>query len=645
MCGIVGILGARSRFPVPQISPLLEALKHRGPDDSGVWKDDTAGVLFGHVRLSILDLSPAGHQPMVSACGRYVIVFNGEIYNHQALRANLGLQAWRGHSDTETLLTCLAAWGVGKTLQVAVGMFALALWDREAKKLFLARDRLGEKPLYYGYVGGAFVFASELKALRAMPGFTAEVDRGALALFMRHNAIPAPYCIYRNLAKLPPGTWLEVSSTTVEQKRMPTPLAYWSALDVAESGTRSPLLFDSDNQAIDALEKVLSEAVAGQMLADVPLGAFLSGGIDSSTVVALMQAQSGQAVKTFSIGFREGDYDEAQQAKAVARHLHTDHTEWYVTPEDALAIIPKLPMIYDEPFADSSQIPTYLVAAMAKQRVTVALSGDGGDELFGGYNRYFLAADMWGRLEKLPMTLRRGAAMGIQALPPNGWNWIVGAIDPLVPARYRLRLFGDKLHKAAGVLDSSHGPELYRRLVSHWSPESIVLGTNEPATVLCQPWPVLPSLTEQMMALDAVTYLPDDILVKVDRAAMAVSLETRVPLLDHRVFEFVWGLPLHYKVRDGAGKWILRQVLYRHVPQAMIDRPKMGFGVPIDVWLRGPLQEWAEDLLDESRLKREGYFNPVPIRKKWMEHLAGKRNWQHLLWDVLMFQAWKERWC
>ncbi|MBN2570041.1 MAG: asparagine synthase (glutamine-hydrolyzing) [Deltaproteobacteria bacterium] len=643
MCGIVGIWDDHSDH-FHAVESACCVLHHRGPDNSGVWRDASTGVVLGHVRLSILELSPAGHQPMVSACGRYVLVFNGEIYNHRELRARLGQQDWRGHSDTETLITCFAAWRVEKTLEAAVGMFALALWDKKDKKLILARDRLGEKPLYYGYIDGAFTFASELKALRALAGRSIAVNRGALALYMRHNTVPAPYCIYEGIAKLPSATWLTIDAAVVAQSQMPRPQKYWSALAVAESGVQLPHVFESDTVAVDALEVVLRQAVAGQMIADVPLGAFLSGGIDSSTVVALMQSQSSQTVRTFSIGFHEWGYDEAQQAKLVSQHLGTDHTELYVTSEDALAVIPNLPTIYDEPFADSSQIPTYLVASLAKQHVTVALSGDGGDELFAGYIRYFLAAGMWKQLGNFHLALRSIGAKLIWAFSPAAWNRVFDLMAPIIPNRLRLSLPGDKLHKAASVINSCDAQELYRRLVSHWEPESVVMGGKEPITVLDKSWPVLPSLTDRMMALDAVSYLPDDILVKVDRAAMAVSLETRVPLLDHRVYEFAWHLPLQYKVRNGVGKWLLREVLYRYVPKELIERPKMGFGVPIDAWLRGPLREWAEELLDESRLKREGYFNPVPVRKKWREHLSGQRNWQQHLWDVLMFQAWLERW-
>jgi asparagine synthase (glutamine-hydrolysing) len=658
MCGIVGTWGQTSGTD-EALGRAVRRLAHRGPDDAGLWTDMNGGVALGHSRLSILDLSAAGHQPMLSACGRYVIVFNGEIYNHLKLRAvleNAGLLSisppargerdliWRGHSDTETLLACVAAWGIERTLKATVGMFAFALWDRQERKLVLARDRLGEKPLYYGYLGRTFAFASELKALRELPGFAAEIDRGAVALLMRYNYIPAPHCIYHGLAKLPPGTWLEMTADSARQRRMPQPRVYWSAVEAALDGASNQFAFESDAQATAALETELSRAVAGQMMADVPLGAFLSGGVDSSTVVALMQAQSSRRVKTFSIGFREADYNEAIHAAAVARHLGTEHTELYVSSQDALAVIPKLPAIYDEPFSDSSQIPTYLIAQLARGHVTVALSGDGGDELFGGYLRYFLAARLWEKIGRMPQTLRRFVARAILGLPPQAWDKFYRLLAPLIPKAGRWATPGDKLHKGAALLSASDSMVLYRGLVSHWDPAGVVLGTDEPLAHLAHPPMALPSLTERMMLLDAMTYLPDDILVKVDRAAMAVSLETRVPLIDHRVFEFAWRLPLHYKVRDGAGKWLLRQVLYKHVPPELVDRPKMGFGVPIDSWLRGPLREWAEDLLGEERLRREGYFQPGPIRRKWSEHLSGRRNWQYHLWDVLMFQAWHDNW-
>lgn len=616
-----------------------EAIAHRGPDDSGVWLDVGAGIGLSYRRLSILELSPAGHQPMVSASGRYVIAFNGEIYNHLDLRLQLGDRAWRGHSDTETLLAGFEIWGIEQTLQRAVAMFAIALWDRDTRTLTLARDRLGEKPLYYGWQGGVFLFGSELKALKQHPAFVGEVDREALALYLRYCCVPAPRSIYRGVCKLAPGTLLRVCAS---DRQLPEPKQFWSLKDVIEHGQRE-LFQGSDAEAVAVLEAKLLDAVRLQQIADVPLGAFLSGGIDSSTVVALMQAQSRRPVRTFTIGFQEAGYNEAEHAKAVARHLGTNHTELYVTPAQAQAVIPRLATLYDEPFADSSQIPTSLVSQMAREHVTVSLSGDAGDELFGGYNRYAWAT----KILQYPRPLRKLLAHGFTALSPSAWNWLYRALAPVLPKSMRFALPGDKAHKLASILGAESQAAIYRGLVSTWpAPAEVVLGSEEPATLLDDraSWGDVAALEHRMMALDAMTYLPDDILVKVDRAAMGVSLETRVPFLDHRVVEFAWQLPLSMKIRDGQGKWLLRQVLYKYVPKELIERPKMGFGVPIDAWLRGPLREWAEALLDEARLRREGYFRPEPIRKKWREHLSGRRYWQYYLWDVLMFQAWREKW-
>jgi len=643
MCGIVGTWGQTARMD-DGIRRAVGRMRHRGPDDSGFWTDDESAIAFGHARLSVLDLSAAGHQPMHSACEQWVIVFNGEIYNHLLLRDRLGDKAptWRGHSDTETLLACFAAWGVDETLKSLHGMFAFALWNRHTRTLVLARDRFGEKPLYYGYLGSAFAFSSELKAMRELPGFAGAIDRGALALFLRHNYVPAPYSIFHNISKLPPGSYFELSEKAARRRELPTPQPYWSALKVAKYGIEKPLDFESDTGAIVALEELLTDAVRAQLLSDVPLGAFLSGGVDSSTVVALMQATASHPVKTFSIGFHESEYDEAKHARAIARHLGTDHTEHYVSPADALAKIPGLPHIYDEPFSDSSQIPTCLVAQLARQHVTVSLSGDGGDELFGGYNRYFIAARHWRALERIPKALRILSAQIILARSPAFWDQFHAKVERIVPRSFRLASPGNSLHKGARVLAAGSGMALYRGLVSHWEPVELVMDGPEPDTTLSGESLPLPGLIESMMALDAISYLPDDILVKVDRAAMAVGLETRVPLLDHRVFEFAWRLPMRYKVRNGTGKWLLRQLLYKYVPRSLVDRPKMGFGVPIGSWLRGPLREWAEELLDEARLRREGFLKAEPIRHKWAEHLSGKRDWQYHLWDVLMFQAWLE---
>ena len=610
------------------VERMVGTLRHRGPDDAGVWSDGRAGVALGHARLSIIDLSEHGHQPMHSACGRYSIVFNGEVYNHAELRQELKTEdhCFRGHSDTEALLAAIAQWGVERAVERSIGMFAFAVWDAKEQWLTLVRDRLGIKPLYYGWVGSTFLFGSELKALRAFPGFGAEIDRRAVSLFLQHSYIPAPFSIYKGICKLPAGSMLSVTPTTEAGDARPT--AYWSMREVAERGAEQPFR-GSTEKAVTELERVLNEAVRMRMEADVPLGAFLSGGIDSSTVVALMQANSSRPVRTFSIGFKEPQYNEADYARAVAEHLGTEHVEQYVTPEQARDVIPRLPALYDEPFADSSQIPTFLVSQLARRHVTVSLSGDGGDELFGGYDRYSHIDKLWRRIGWAPQAARRTAAATLGRLVSrDASTWI-----------------GRKFRTLADVLAVPDGRGFYTWLNTHWrDPAGVVIEGSVPATDITDHdrWARRESLREQMMYVDSVTYLPDDILVKVDRASMAVSLEARVPVLDHRVVEFAWSLPPELKFRDGAGKWLLRQVLDRHVPRELFDRPKVGFGVPIDSWLRGPLRDWAEDLLDERRLNREGFFRPEPIRKKWAEHLAGTCDWHYLLWDVLMFQAWLE---
>jgi len=659
VCGLAGFFQA-SFQGVDDLTALLsrmtDAIVHRGPDDSGAWVDAETGVALGHRRLSILDLSPQGHQPMASPSGRYVIAFNGEIYNYRALRKELecppspqpypvageAVVSWRGHSDTEVMLAAFERWGVEGALSRFNGMFAFALWDRRERVLHLARDRIGEKPLYYGWMGNTLLFGSELKALKAHPAWRGEIDRGAVALYMRHTYIPAPYSIYQGIRKLLPAHVLSIPLLNGRREASQS-RAYWSAKTVAEAGVRYPFA-GNEAEAIESLDVLLRDAVALRMEADVPLGAFLSGGIDSSTVVALMQAQSARPVKTFTIGFHEEGYNEAKHAKAVAKHLGTEHTELYVTPAEAMAVISQLPEIYDEPFSDSSQIPTVLVSKMTRQYVTVALSGDGGDELFGGYNRYLWGRDIWRKIGWMPTSARVAMAHGLTALSPQGWDRIISAMEPILPRRLRASLPGDKLHKLAGVLACASPEIMYRGLVSFWEPESVVLGSSEPPTALMErgQWVDVPDITQRMMFLDLVSYLPDDILAKVDRASMAVSLEARVPLLDHRVAEFAWTLPLAMKIRDNQGKWPLRQVLYKYVPRELIERPKMGFGVPIDMWLRGPLREWAGSFLDESRLQKEGFFNSRAVREKLNEHLSGNRNWAYQLWCVLMFQAWLE---
>lgn len=659
MCGLAGFFEP-SKTLVKEDSIAIGSLmgrqiEHRGPDDFGVWCDVDAGIVLSHRRLSILDLSPAGHQPMVSSSGRYFIAFNGEIYNHLEMRqllennssdqeapdksssqvGGIGIR-WRGHSDTETLLAGFDSWGIEATVKKSIGMFAFAVWDNQLRTLTLCRDRIGEKPLYYGWQGGVFLFGSELSALKVHPAFNAGIDRGAICLLLRHNYIPAPYSIYKDISKLEPGSLLSVSSMRPE----PMIWKYWDAISVARAGVANPFA-GTANDAVDALELLAKDAVRQQMVADVPLGAFLSGGIDSSAIAALMQDQSSRPVKTFTIGFKEAGYNEAVHAKAVARHLGTEHSELYVTPEQSMSVIQRLPSLYCEPFADSSQIPTFLVSQLAKQQVSVSLSGDAGDELFCGYNRYKLAANLWKKIAHIPTPLRKLTGSGITALSPDSWD----SLACLIPGGGRFRLLGDKLHKFAGVMSSRTVDELYLGIISGVSnPVDWVIGGFEPDTHLTKRYSDLSGLgpVERMMALDVISYLPDDNLVKVDRAAMGVSLETRVPFLDHRIVEFAWSLPLNYKLRDAQTKWPLRQVLYRHVPRELIDRPKMGFSIPLHDWLRGPLREWAESLLDEDRLSREGFFYPAPIRKMWAEHLKGRRNWMAGLWSILMFQAWLE---
>lgn len=643
MCGLAGYLTpnvVNTDSGRGILGKMCDAIAHRGPDAEGFWLNPATGIGLGHRRLAILDLTAAGAQPMTSKSGRWVVAFNGEIYNHLQLRQTLDTQrrssSWVGHSDTETLLAGFDAWGITETLQKASGMFALAVWDNQQKELTLARDRLGEKPLYYGWQGNPsnpiFLFGSDLAALRRHPAFTAEINRQALALYLRFNSIGGELSIYEGIHKLLPGHLVTVSLA----KRSLNSTAYWSLVDVAQNGANKPFA-GTDQEAISILEQKLLHAVGQQTISDVPLGAFLSGGIDSTTVVALMQKQSSQPVKTFTIGFQEPGYNEAEHAAAVAQHLGTDHTELYIAPEKARAVIPELPRLYAEPFADSSQIPTYLVSQLACQHVTVTLSGDGGDELFGGYNRYAVTAQLWHRLARIPVPIRRLLANGITTLSPTTWNQLAGFLP--------YTRIGEKLHKGASVLASNDLATLYRDICSTWlDPNVILIKGTEPKDFLARHEHNLSQIPEisRMMNLDMLTYLPDDILTKVDRAAMGVSLETRIPFLDPSVVEFAAHLPLELKIRGGVSKWILREVLYRHVPRVLMERPKMGFSIPLATWLRGPLREWAETLLCEQRLKSEGYFHHQPIRDKWLQHVNGQRDWSHQLWNILMFQSWLE---
>jgi len=650
MCGLVGFL-YNKEAPDSKISSQLlsmtKSISHRGPDDDGFWIDEKSRVAIGHRRLSVLDLSSAGHQPMHSTSSRYVIAFNGEIYNHLNLREKLDSDSdnaieWIGHSDTETLLSCFEIWGIEDTLEKISGMFSIALYDTKHDSLYLIRDRMGEKPLYYGWIGDVFLFGSELKSLKAFQSFSGEIDRNVLALFLKFDYVPSPYSIYKGIKKLPQGSYVKLSmvNNSWSKEYIQGPNYYWTMNDIVRSGKDAERFNGSDNEAIQKLDDLLSKSIKQQMISDVPLGAFLSGGIDSSIVASIMQKYSKNKIKTFTIGFKEKQYNEAEYAKKVALHLGTDHTELYITPEQAIDVISRLPKIYDEPFADSSQIPTFLVSELTKKHVTVSLSGDGGDELFGGYNRYFMANRTWTKIEKIPLNIRKLISSGITLLSPKIWDRLINSTFKFLPSSFRISHPGDKIYKLSRILTSTNIYDVYDGLISHWSnPYEVVIGCNKRTHELNKDIDFFHP-EDEMMFLDSITYLPDDILVKVDRAAMSVSLETRAPFLDKNVVKFAWQLPFHMKIRNSQGKWILRKVLDRYMPNNLIDRPKMGFGVPIDSWLRGPLREWAEDLLSEKRLKDDGFFHVEAIREKWNEHLSGRRNWQYHLWNVLMFQMW-----
>lgn len=655
MCGIAGFIEKQNKeIALAQLQKMSQSLHHRGPDSHGQYFDEISGLGFAHARLSILDLSPAGHQPMVSQQGRFVICYNGEIYNFAKLKKLLPQDfSYKGHSDTEILVNCVEQLGIERTLREACGMFAIALFDREQKQLILARDRSGQKPLYYSFVQNRLAFASELKALKAYEGWQDEVELENLALFMCHNYIPAPFSIYQNTYKLLPGTYLvfdlDIQTGTIKNLENFSPFAnqtalcpqpYWQLQDHVLEERKQ---FQNPDVAVDQLNKILEEVVQEIMISDVPLGAFLSGGVDSSLVVAVMQKLSSQKVKTFSIGFTDQEYNEAPHAKAVAQHLGTEHTQLYVTPQEAWQVVPQLAQIYDEPFADSSQIPTYLVAQLARREVTVSLSGDGGDELFGGYNRYFMATRVWDKVGQQPRWMKTLGVKSIKALPPQQWDQLFSVVKGFMPQALQVKQLGDKLYKATHVLKASTEMEMYLGIISHWQDINEVVPKSQ------RSWSILNLLNdkiakldarEQMMYLDFCSYLTDDILAKVDRASMAHSLEARIPLLDRRVIEFAWSLPLELKIRNGQGKWLLRQLLYKYVPKELIERPKMGFGVPIGEWIKGPLNDWAETLLSEDSLNRSGYLNTPNIRQRWQEHKSGQRNWHMSLWNVLMFQQW-----
>lgn len=664
MCGIVGFIDASGTSSSTELTetiiPMRQSLAHRGPDDAGFWVDTAASVALGHRRLAVLDLSDAGRQPMSSQCGRYVIVFNGEIYNHRSLRKDLLVAPgthppeFRGHSDTEIILASFVRWGIEASLARFNGMFALAVWDAQNQEIVLARDRMGEKPLYYGVVNRVFLFASELKALERHPRFAAEVDREALGLYFRFGFVPAPWTIYKGIFKLPQACFLRVASTKVKRLLSPLPGSdaatgpkyYWSPFDKARENSESP--FEGTyTEALDELDVLLRDAVGLRMEADVPLGAFLSGGIDSSLIVALMQAQRDRPTRTFSIGFLEENMNEAGHARRVARHLGTDHTELYVTPEEAREVIPVLPQLYDEPFADASQIPTLLVSRLAREHVTVSLSGDGGDELFCGYDRYHTCRNLWKTVCRVPLWLRQSAGGALERIPPEVLNFTLSWLAPVLDKYGRVRgSVGPNLLRLAGVLKLQTPEALYLAALSQWQePARLMPGLREPETIYSvgAAWQGFDRYLQRMMFSDCLVYLPDDIMVKVDRASMWFSLEARAPFLDHRVVEFSWKIPVSMKVRNGHGKWLLRQLLYRYVPKILVNRPKKGFEVPLDVWLRGPLRDWAEMLLEESRLKSQGLLDPKLVRRTWSEHLRGSYNRQYMLWSVLMFQSWLDR--
>lgn len=651
VCGIAGFVQISQDLKSDEFALIAkrmsDAILHRGPDSEGQWVDPSVGVALAFRRLAILDLSPSGKQPMVSHCGRYTMVMNGEIYNYQLLKSEIEKSgkfsyAFRGTSDTEVLLAAMTAWGIEEALRKTNGMFAFAVWDKETRTLTMARDRLGEKPLYYGIHGKTLLFGSELKALKAHPAFRNEIDRDVLTLFFRASYIPQPYSIYRAIKKLPPAHFVEFHSKT---GTLSEPKAYWDIKTACENGVKHPFR-GSEEDAVHELELLLKDSVKMRMASDVPLGAFLSGGVDSSLTAAMMQDQSETPIQTFTMGFTEKAYDESHFARKVASHLGTHHTERTVTAQDALDVIPLLPTLFDEPFSDSSQIPTYLVSKITREKVTVALSGDGGDELFGGYTRHTWGKTAWKLVDTLPDPVKQVFSSGLNLVPPASWTQFFHTLEPVLPEKFRWTNAGEKFQKLADILKSENPEDLYRTLSSRLNnPTNLVVGAKEPPTLFTNKnaWPEISDFSLKMMYLDLVTYLPDDILAKMDRASMGVSLEARVPFLDHRIVEFAWTLPLEMKIKEGKTKHLLRKLLYKYVPKELIERPKMGFSVPIDSWLKGPLKEWASSLLSPSKIKQEGFLNASLVTEKWNQHLSGERNFQHQIWDILMFEAWLEK--
>jgi len=638
MCGIAGVVGwKQDQYVAATVAEMVEALLHRGPDDGAVWTDTENGVSLGHRRLSILELSAHGSQPMVSSSERFVIVYNGEIYNFNELRQQLELEGhncvWRGHSDTEVLLAAIEAWGIQTVLDKLVGMFAFAVWDKLTKSITIARDRMGEKPLYYGFIGHRFIFSSELKAIKAAFGSELSIDRYALTQFVRYGYVPAPESIYEGIKKLKPAHYLVIDSHACLTK----PVRYWALQQ--NSRLKTEFAQASGNEVVDMVGDRLSTAVKSQMVSDVPLGAFLSGGIDSSLIVSLMQAQSTSSINTYTIGFNEPEFDEAPYAKAIAKHLGTNHTEFYLGSDDALSIIPSLPEVYDEPFADSSQIPTILISRMTKQHVSVALSGDGGDELFAGYPRYQITAELWSKIEKLPLIVRQSLAYPLRTFSSKGWDNVCAVL----PETLRSKINGRRIYKMSELLGSESLAQMYTGLMSQWqSMDKVVLGCDTMEREV-ETWESADNSIEEMRRWDVSQYLPDDLLVKVDRGSMSASLETRAPLLDHRVAELAFSLPTHQLIKDGKGKWPLRELLGRYVPTSLFERPKAGFSIPLAQWLRGPLKNWAGDLLSEDRLRREGYFDAQKVRSAWLQHQNGTYDRSLHLWNILMFQSWLDK--